>query len=245
MEKPAEKPVENDIATEAYKGPGAVVTSLGYSVIEWKIGIAAGLLAGMAAAIAAPQFFIRQSNGLNAWATRLAGHESPLPKYTGKFTHWVVGITKKLADHSPKALLNRMGAERAEATVFAGGFGALTGLVGSLFTSGFHGTKVAKEARHQFERAKTEIKDLRAENASLREKYTELKIAHDTEQPTAPATSDAIVTPAATTPETAPDANDDPARKEPQPQTVIRKSEAELDPARAALPEPALAQPAR
>ena len=43
MEKPAEKPVETDIATEAYKGPGAVVTSLGYSVIEWKIGIAAGL----------------------------------------------------------------------------------------------------------------------------------------------------------------------------------------------------------
>lgn len=72
---------------------------------------------------------------------------------------------------------------RLSAAIMGGGLLGAIGFFGVPFALAPSGAKKGLEGKRQFERLKGEVLDLRAENETLREKYVEEKVAHETETP--------------------------------------------------------------
>ncbi|MES2985409.1 MAG: hypothetical protein V4735_09505 [Pseudomonadota bacterium] len=178
-----------DIANEPYNGPGRAITSAGYMYVSHALAIVGGFIAlGAVGAIASSQ-----THALKQWAEKLSRSPTEHNGFiTQGFAH-TVGFVSRGAEHlaekvfgwGKKLLGTRLesrsiGEEKTAAALFAGGFGAVFGYIGSTFWGIAKGHKEGDKGKRQFERAKTEIRTLRAINTdlekindTLRSKYVE------------------------------------------------------------------------
>jgi hypothetical protein len=227
MENPVEKQPESDIATEPYKGPGPTVTSFGYSFIDWHAAWLGSILVGVGVALVMPKHVNNFFNAVREGTRNWKASENLLKKPVGWFSHAWLKAGEWSNEHFPGRtwLEAKLGSERWSAAATAGGILTAFSFITTIFTGTNRGIQHATAGKNQFDRAKSEIKELRAENTALREKYAELKVTHETETGKK---ADNAITPAEITADT------DAAKREPMPQTTIQKSEANVS-------EPALA----
>lgn len=174
-----------DIAEETYKGPGKVVTAAGEAFLVHFFWMAAGLLAGGAAAFFAHKKVGHIEKSLSDFYLRDRENPGRMTRFLAKSAGLIGTITKAVSDHLPGStwMKSKIPAERVEAVVFGAGILGAIGYVGSSILAIFSGAKHANEGKDQFERLKEEVLDLRGENDALRDKYIEEKVAHETTIP--------------------------------------------------------------
>lgn len=216
MEKDPAKP-ESDIAKEAYKGPSAIAAAAGEGYLAHFIYMFGGLVTGITGGLLIGDPMVKIVNKVRETAsgwieaggvprffggivTFLFGHGDHA-KLEGEALREVeqerrLGFGFKITNHIPGARgwLNNMNPATRERL-----FAALP--LGSIFAAfGFFvmpvllagkGAHKGNEGKRQFERAKDEIWDLRAENDQLRQKNTELQNqVGDSTRPADPAPAD-------------------------------------------------------
>lgn len=194
MESPV-KSQETDILKEPYKGPHPAILTFGYGFIDFKVALLASLAVGVGVALALPK---QVSGFLKSWENtgiQWKGHSNIAKKTAGHFLHGWVKLGEWSEHHFPfrDKLSNMVGKTRWEPSSKAGGMLAAFSVFASFFTSTSRGIHVAHAAHDQFDRAQSEIKDLRLENEKLREKNADLKVTQDTgdrQTETAPARRD-------------------------------------------------------
>jgi len=178
MEKPAteQKP---DILTEDYKGTGAVVSGLGYWVIETKVFSLIGLIGGAILGAFAPKKVnewskLSQEFSINLVDNNPAGNGvfAASKRWFGASLNKVLEWSHSLAEHLPfkEYFQKRAGGAqsgRAKAMISAAGIAGIVGFVVSTIHGFFVGAKSSSEGKHQFDRAKKEIKTLRDEKEAL------------------------------------------------------------------------------
>ncbi len=169
----SQEPPANDIASESYQGPSGIVTGAGYVQIYH---LAATIAAFVGAAIIGWLAHTRVDKIEKAFK---AYAETNPASILGKIAGFIVWASQKVVEHIPfigkqiEKNKTSVQAERWSAAAFAGGIvGGITWL-GSLVVSFFYGAKEGNKGKAQFERAKNEIHDLRAQYDSLRGKYLE------------------------------------------------------------------------
>jgi len=177
MQKPDRS--DTDITKQPYRGPGAVVASLGEGALQTKFMAIAGLIVGGLAAAAFPT---RAQAAMEKITTRMDQfHASPnrFLQPIGALGKWLVSI----GEHSVTWLrkfesvdkLLRNSGKRAEAAIEGAILtSAGASLIGT-FVGGSAGVIHARAGRRQFETAKTEIVSLRDENGMLRNKLVQAK----------------------------------------------------------------------
>jgi hypothetical protein len=167
---------DGDIAKEPYQGPGRIVASAGYMYLSHLAAMLVGFVTlGAVGAIAH-----QRTHAIKQWADGLMrnGHDATgITKFTARIITFVSGIAKRAA-HGLFTGFQRlmgqrtnghvMGEDKAAAFLFAGGFGAVIGYVGSSIWGILKGSAHGDQGRRQFERAQMEIKHLRALNDDLR-----------------------------------------------------------------------------
>lgn len=170
---------KNDILGENYNGTGAVISGLGYGVVESKIALVPGAILGGAVASLAPQSIdkfdkavetiIQQSREPNISMTReiLSG---PVHLWQG-LTNWC----KEASIHIVDVVYKRMhdgvsiAVKHPEINRYAKGIanGSAAAFILAFVLGAFHGASSSNRGEGQFDRAKKEIKTLRDEKEAL------------------------------------------------------------------------------
>lgn len=162
--KNSEQP--NDIATEPYQGPGKTVTSAGYLYISHGLSVVGGFLAlGAIGALAHTQ-----TAAIKQWAQKMSAAQADAGVITKGFAK-LIGVASSIAESAAHKVFSglkklagsrfqgkSLGEERAAAGLFAGGFGAITGYVGSTLWGIVKGIHEGDKGKHQFERAQQKSK---------------------------------------------------------------------------------------
>ncbi len=170
---------KRDILNESYKGTGAVVSGLGYGVIESKIAMVPGAILGGVAASIAPQSIDRFDNAVeriiqksrepNISMTReiLSG---PVSLWQ-TFTNWCKNTSIHIIDVGYKRLHNgvSIAVKHPEIGRYAKGIanGSAAAFILAFILGAFHGASSSNNGEKQFEDAKKEIKTLRGEKEAL------------------------------------------------------------------------------
>lgn len=195
-------PQNADITNEPYKGPSAAIASLGYGFVDFKLATAASLVAGVVAAFFVP----KQVNKTLAMISEETKILSKNPNILKKSAGYIMGQWDKagewFVEHFPFRNIISNGIDNKYIS-FKGlgdeGWKSGSKIAGMIMTplffiTGFtgiaRGVHSANMGRGQFERAKHEIKDLRAENMALRTKNAEI-IAQDVAEDNAQNSKDA------------------------------------------------------
>lgn len=169
----SQQPPKRDIATEPYKGPGALVTGVGEGAIAHYGTATAGLLGGGALSYALHEQVGKVEQKFKA----LGETTSEATNFFSKSVRYLAGAMHRgsegLANHFPfsKTLLNKVPKERLTAVVFGGGLMGVMGFFVAPIYFLFTGTKHANDGKRQFQEAQDEILTTRAELGTLREKY--------------------------------------------------------------------------
>lgn len=185
MDKSLQTP-QPDITEEPYQGTGRAVSAAGKGAFVHFFTMLIGLIgAGTAAYIfhePAGKAVGHIKHGLEKWGTSTSTAKS----WFAKFINWILdgaehmvaavtehnAIKKRFFNTTDPARIARLKAT-TDASIIGGGIGYISGF----FIGGGQGIATARAGRDQFERAQSEIRDQRAENAALREKYVETKLA--------------------------------------------------------------------
>jgi len=189
---------KSNILEEPYKGPGPIVASAGYvSLYHW-VAMVVGFVVcgalGMLAAkptIAAKEMFgeFSQANKSSTnWFKKIPAHIAGwIPRSADYIAHKVVSLGKNIVrgNMAPKP----MSEQKLSAFMFAGGVGGAVGWIGSTIWGIIQGGHEGNIGKRQFENAKAEIKDLRAQLA-LEKKPAEVSTQPDIAAPTATAESE-------------------------------------------------------
>ena len=192
---------KNDILDEPYKGPGAIAAAAGYvSLYHW-VAMVVGFVAcgalGMLAAkptIAAKEMFPEFSHANKTssnWLMKIPAHIAGwIPRGADYIAHKVVSLGKTVVRGSmaPKP----MSEQKLSAFMFAGGVGGAVGWIGSTIWGIIQGGHEGNIGKRQFERAKAEIKDLRARNETLEKNQAEPTTPNNTSEPSTSLGSDAL-----------------------------------------------------
>lgn len=161
-----------DITEEPYKGPGALIAGFGYAFIEFKLAVAASLAGGIATAMTFPKQVTSAIEGFASGSKRWRESGNLLQKPFGYIGDGWVSLGRWCESHLPfkeKLQEGILKGERWKPTSMT--FGMLTALsfVATLFSSGTRGYVVTNHAKDQLQRAQSEIKTLRTENADLKQ----------------------------------------------------------------------------
>lgn len=207
-----------DITNEPYKGPSASIASLGYGFVDFKLATVASLVAGVVAAFFVP----KQVNKTLAMISEETKILEKNPNILKKSAGFVLRQWDKAGDwfveHFPFRNIISNGVN-SKYISFKGlgdeGWKSGSKIAGMImtplfFVTGFtgvaRGVHSANMGRNQFERAKHEIKDLRAENMALRTKNAEIlaqDVAEDNAQNSKDAAQKTMATPVKSSPVTA------------------------------------------
>ncbi len=169
---------EMDIAEQTYQGPGAAITSLGHTALDSHVSWIASIALGIATSLYAPKpmnkFFADWRSGTTRWKD--TGNIAQ--KVAGWVSHALLESGKWSSEHLPgrEWLAPRLGPERWHAASNSAGILTTLTFFGSMFTGISRGSNEANKGRDQFNQAKDVIKDLRAENTSLRTRLAETKL---------------------------------------------------------------------
>lgn len=160
---------QTDIAEQTYQGPGPVITSLGYGVIDYKIASVASAALGAAIALIYPKqtehAFEQFARSSKQW------HESTnvAKRVTGRLGitldnlgHWFennVPFKTKLQSLFEKS------PEKWKPVSRLTGLFAMVGFFATFFTAAGRGIASANRGKHQFEAAQAEIRTLRKQLA--------------------------------------------------------------------------------
>ncbi len=178
MEKPVDQP-HSDIATEHYKGPGALVTGAGEGAIAHYGTMLAGLIGGGALS----GIFYKKVDGIEQsfrnFSANNAQHPNIAKRWTANIAGWVQNTADKIAHHMPKSLLQKVPQERVRAVVFGGGILGFLGFFVAPAIFMFSGARHANDGKQQFKRAQDEILTAREERDALREKYVQSQVELD------------------------------------------------------------------
>lgn len=161
-----------DITDEPYKGPGALIAGFGYAFIEFKVAVAASLAVGIATAMTFPKQVTSAIEGFASGSKRWRESGNLLQKPFGYAGDGWVALGRWCESHLPFKEKLQQGAlkgERWKPTSMT--FGMLTALsfVATFFSSTTRGYVVTHRAKDQLQRAQSEIKTLRSENADLKQ----------------------------------------------------------------------------
>lgn len=171
MERPVNT-AENDIATERYKGPGALVTGAGEGAIaHYGTGLAGLLGGGTVSYLGYKQVNAIEKSFQNFHATTRDSNffMRGLGNIAG-FTRWAAHSS---IEHLPgrQRIFSRIPKERLEAVIFGGGLMGFIGFFVAPVLFMFSGAKHSNDGRRQFEDAQDEILTARGERDALRDKY--------------------------------------------------------------------------
>lgn len=193
MEAPQTKtPPGADIAEQTYQGPGATVTSLGYGFIDFKLATAASLILGIGASYLAPQGTAAALKGMERAAARWK-QGNPLQKAVGHTLHLWNLSGNWFTQHIPFANSLKPHVKSWDNVARATGMLGTLSFIATTFSGTKRGIDEARAGRDQFNAAKAQIKDLRAENAALRERYANVKLDAEL-APAAPAPAEPSTT---------------------------------------------------
>ncbi|PZP86937.1 MAG: hypothetical protein DI582_01410 [Azospirillum brasilense] len=174
----SEQPPVRDIATEPYKGPGALVTGVGEGAIAHYGTATAGFFGG-----GALSYLFHKQVGKAEQKFKELGETAPeATNFFSKAVRYIAGQMHRgsegLANHFPfsKTLLSKVPKERLTAVVFGGGLMGVMGFFVAPVYFMFTGTKHASDGKRQFQEAQDEIITTRAELGTLREKYVATRI---------------------------------------------------------------------
>ena len=260
MEEASNKP-SRDIVEEEYKGPSAVAAAAGEGYIAHFVYAALGLTVGGLITYVFHKQAASVVNNLRTHFNKGAETGSFLVRWPSKFAIGILGHGKDAAlspetfakfeqehrygfgqwliNHVPgvKHLIKTADDDRMSTAITSGGILAAFGFFVMPLILGFRGARKGAEGRHQFERAKDAIIDLRAQNDQLRQhndalraQYDNIQLPHaDDSQTTqadaaelpaeqlAPTAPDATATDAQDVQKTAPAAPDTPIAAQPAP----------------------------
>lgn len=166
----------SDITLETYKGPSATVAGAGAAFWLHNAMALGGLLLGGLLTYCSPKIAGGAVRGLKNKVEVLAKSEYRVPALLGlgleKFLSIGEGLVKAVRSYSKNAdhFLSNSDTRLATAVDGAVALGS-AGFISGFFVGGSKGVASAHRGREQFERAKEQIRDERAINAELREKY--------------------------------------------------------------------------
>lgn len=169
VENRTDSETPNDIAEQAYQGPGAMVTSIGMGTIDWHVAWAASLILGVGAAMAAPKQLNHFFHNAQTASTRWRENGNLLQKAGGWTLHGWLQAGKWSNDHLPgrEWLEKQLGGERWKAASMSGGIMTVLAFAGSLFTGTERGIRSANAGKAQLTEAQNEIKRLRKQITDL------------------------------------------------------------------------------
>lgn len=163
MENRPQSDQKTDIAEQAYRGPGAVITSLGYGVVDYKIASIASAALGLGIALAKPEATVKHLNNFAAKMHELRDANGVFRKSLGvagvKFVElgqWFeknVPFKHKLQSWVPQG--------KWEPVSRLTGMFATLGFFATFFTSAGRGIASANAGKNQLQDAQNEIKHLR------------------------------------------------------------------------------------
>ncbi len=238
---------ESDIAKEEYKGPSAVAAAAGEGYIAHFLYAGLGLLGGGAIT----WMFHKQASSLVNWGRHnLAasiehggllsrpskfflgilgrGNDAAIAseefgKFEAQYRH---GFGQWLINHFTfvKPLFKNLNPDRLSTSITTGGIAGAFGFFVMPALLAGKGAHKGNEGKRQFERAKDEIWDLRAENDQLRQHLSDLRAPADAAAPAAPIPAE-------------PPKEDAPAAT-PQAAAPVAEAEEAEKPAPVKLPEP-------
>lgn len=175
---PKHTPLEkDDIAQQPYRGPSVASAAAGEGYIAHFQWAGLGLLIGGGLAALIPNSINKIAAGFSTFhhnhRTSSNGFMRLGALSVGAIRHGVDFIT----GHIPGKtwLSTKMAGHRYEAVIFGGSLASAFGFFVVPWLLAGKGISKGLEGRRQFERAKDEIWDLRAENDQLRERTVELK----------------------------------------------------------------------
>lgn len=175
---------QSDITAEHYEGPGAVIASAGYMYVSHGIAAVLGFFALGAVGYAASNKTVALKEAFKSFGERHADS----PNILKNSTAWVARSIPRAANFVAKKVTagtyrifgerfadKSISEEAATATMFAGGIGAAAGWIGSSIWGILKGSHEGHKGKHQFERAKREITELREKNDTLESESHQLK----------------------------------------------------------------------
>lgn len=181
---------KNDIATEKYQGPSALVAGAGYVYIFHWVAAFAGAAALAAIGLLAPGRVNAFKEACVDFGAKHKDATGLLKRITGNIAYYI----PKSADWAAEKMMgaaNRVGGARLgkaasedtkSAALFTGGIGFIAGFLGSYVWGFAKGHKQSNAGKTQFIRAQEEIKELRDRNDDLNrinddlhEKYVKAK----------------------------------------------------------------------
>lgn len=170
---------KRDILTEDYKGTGAVISGLGYWVIETKVFGVLGLIGGALVGALAP----KQVNAWSETSQRISknlveknpvgsGALGTTKRWFGHSANKIFEWSDKIAEHLPfkSYFQKRAGGAtsgRGKAMIAASGIAGIAGFLISTVHGFFVGAKSASDGKDQFDYAKSEIRTLRDDKEAL------------------------------------------------------------------------------
>lgn len=225
MEKSSESVIQSnvvpqnaDITHEPYKGPSPTIASLGYGFVDFKVATVASLIAGVVGAFFVPKQVNKALSMFSEETKILEKNPNILKKSAGFVMQRWDKAGEWFVDHFPFRNIITNGVSTKYIS-FKGlgdeGWKSGSKVAGMIMTplffiTGFtgiaRGVHSANMGRSQFERAKNEIKDLRAENTALRTKNAEIlaqDVAEDNAQSIKETAQKTVAAPAKNLPVTA------------------------------------------
>lgn len=171
---------KRDILSEDYKGTGAIISSLGYGVVESKIAMVPGAMLGGIAAATIPKSVTALDNAVKEVAD-MAAHSSAstLRKSVSwpiilwrDITNWAGNASIHVVDFFYKpfaktSILSKIPAEQIANYSKGIAHGAGIGILIASVLGIWHGVSSSGKGENQFDRAKKEIKTLRDEKEAL------------------------------------------------------------------------------
>ncbi len=176
---------KTDIAEQTYKGPGAVVTSLGYGVIDYKIATIAAAAMGVGISLLNPKGTSKALADFEQSSKSLYESKNIAKKSIGWMgTHFsMLGewFEKSVPfKHKLKSLFEKSPENWAPVSRLTGML-ATVGFFATFFTAAGRGIEAANAGKNQLREAQAEIKKLRA---AIAEEHTA--------KPTPPSVDEAI-----------------------------------------------------
>lgn len=179
-----EKPVtdkKRDLLTEDYKGTGAIISSLGYSVVESKIAMVPGAMLGGIASAFSPQIVESLDANIATIAKKAAMPDASFMRQAVSWpailwrdlTTWAGNASIHVVDffyrpfNNKVSILSKVPADKLKLYTKGIANGAGIGIVLATGLGVWHGVSSSNKGEKQFDHAKNEIKTLRNEKEAL------------------------------------------------------------------------------
>lgn len=171
------KQFQGDITKEPYKGPSVVSAAAGEGYIAHFQWAGLGLLIGGALSALVPTSVNKIASSFEKFHVEYKFNENVLTRISALTVGAIRSGTDFITGHIPGKnwLATKMRPDRYKAVIFGGSLASAFGFFVVPWLLAGKGASKGLEGRRQFQRAKDEIVELRAENSDLREHNIELK----------------------------------------------------------------------